>query len=306
MISDRKVASGKSLILVSCIALVVLSIDVRTQFLKPSRAVLAYTLTPVSWVASIPSKFFGRVDNFLENEPEIENAYEHLRVEYVKLKSDMLRRNAVERENAQLRALLGISERSGVSMQIASPVEIDLDPYQHRVLVNKGAATGTFIGQPVLDDKGVIGQVSEVFRTSSVVTLITDPAHTVPVRIQRNGRHVLAEGSGDLSSLRIPFLNKNVDIKLGDILETSGLGGRFPAGYPVGVVDNINTVEGQAFLAINASPIAAVESLNYLLFMSELPPIHIKPKVSIEFNDLAEQPSSSQKVDPVTSPVITE
>ena len=182
----------------------------------------------------------------------------------------MLRRNAVERENERLRALLGVAERPGVEMKIARSLQIDLDPYQHRILVNKGAAAGIFIGQPVLDDQGVVGQVSQVFRSSSVVTLITDPAHTLPVRIQRNGKHILAEGSGDLSLLRIPFLNKNVDIIKGDILETSGLGGRFPDGYPVAEVEEIETIQGEAFLSIKASPVAAVESLNYLLFVSSV------------------------------------
>jgi len=192
-------------------------------------------------------------------------------VEYVKLKSDMLRRNAVEKENVYLRALLGVAERADVEMKIAQAVQIDLDPYQHRVLVNKGAASGVFVGQSVLDDLGIVGQVSQVFRSSSVVTLITDPAHTIPVRIQRNGKHILAEGSGDLSSLRIPFLNKNADIVKGDVLETSGLGGRFPGGFPVAQVDGVEAVDGEAFLSISASPVAAVESLNYLLFMSSMP-----------------------------------
>ena len=276
MISDRNTAKGKSLIFVVLCSLALLLIDTRTDYLHSSRAVIAYALNPVSWLASMPSKFFGRVDNFLENEPEIENAYEHLRLEYVKLKSDMLRRSAVERENKQLRDLLGVSERPGVEMKIARSMQIDLDPYQHRVLVDRGASYGIFVGQPVLDGDGVIGQVSEVFRSSSVVTLITDPAHTVPVRIQRNGKHILVEGSGDLSFLRIPFLNKNVDIVKGDILETSGLGGRFPDGYPVAQVDSIEAIEGEAFLAINASPVAAVESLNYLLFMSSAPTVATK------------------------------
>ena len=270
MISDRNTATGKSLIFVIVFSIALLLVDTRTNYLQATRAILAYVLNPVSWVAAVPSRFFGRVDSFLENEPEIENAYEHLRLEYVKLKSDMLRRNAVERENERLRALLGVTERYGVEMKIARSLQIDLDPYQHRVLVNKGAAAGIFIGQPVLDDQGVVGQVSQVFRSSSVVTLITDPAHTLPVRIQRNGKHILAEGSGDLSLLRIPFLNKNVDIIKGDILETSGLGGRFPDGYPVAEVEEIETIQGEAFLSIKASPVAAVESLNYLLFVSSV------------------------------------
>ena len=268
MISDRNAANGKTLFIALLFSIVLVSVDFKTQFLKPTRAVLAYVLSPISLVASIPSRFFGQVDSFLENEPEIENAYEHLRTEYVKLKADMIRRDAVERENAELRELLDVTIASEIKMQIAKAVDIDLDPYQHRVLVNKGALQGIYIGQPVLDDEGIIGQVSEVFRGSSVVTLITDPSHSIPVRIQRSGRHILAEGSGDLTSLRIPFLNKNVDITTGDILETSGLGGRFPAGYPVAVIEDIQSVEGEPFLSIKANPIAAVESLSYLIFMT--------------------------------------
>lgn len=283
MISDRNTITGKSLVFMLVFSLALLLVDARTNYLHGTRAILAYGLNPISWIAAIPSRFFGQVDSFLENEPEIENAYEHLRLEYVKLKSDMLRRNAVERENVRLRALLGVAERSGVEMKIARSLQIDLDPYQHRILVNKGAASGIFIGQPVLDDQGVVGQVSQVFRSSSVVTLITDPAHTVPVRIQRNGKHILAEGSGDLSLLRIPFLNKNVDIVKGDILETSGLGGRFPDGYPVAKIDDIQTIQGEAFLSISASPVAAVESLNYLLFMS--PVLEKKQEVDIKKQD---------------------
>ena len=271
MISDRNTATGKSLTFAIVFSVALLLTDTKANYLQGVRTILSYALTPVAWVAAVPSKFFGRVDNFLENEPEIENAYEHLRVEYVKLKSDMLRRNAVEKENVYLRALLGVVERADVEMKIAQAVQIDLDPYQHRVLVNKGAASGVFVGQSVLDDLGIVGQVSQVFRSSSVVTLITDPAHTIPVRIQRNGKHILAEGSGDLSSLRIPFLNKNADIVKGDVLETSGLGGRFPGGFPVAQVDGVEAVDGEAFLSISASPVAAVESLNYLLFMSSMP-----------------------------------
>lgn len=292
MIIDRNTATGKSLVFVIVFSLALLLIDARTNYLQSTRAILVYALNPISWVAAMPSRFFGQVDSFLENEPEIENAYEHLRLEYVKLKSDMLRRNAVERENAHLRALLGVVERSGVEMKIARSVKIDLDPYQHRVLVNKGVANGIFVGQPVLDDQGVVGQVSQVFRSSSIVTLITDPAHTVPVRIQRNGKHILAEGSGDLSFLRIPFLNKNVDIVKGDILETSGLGGRFPDGYPVAKVNDIETIEGEAFLSISASPVATVESLNYLLFISAKPKIDLEANNNIQDSALEKNPTN--------------
>lgn len=268
MFSDREAASGKSFLVTFFIACLLLSADVKTNILELPRAFFSYVLYPASYIASIPSSLFGGVDSFLINEPDIANAYELLRVEYVKLKADSLRKEAVELENERLRTLLGITQRATVSMQVAKPIKINLDPYQHRILVNKGAADSVYIGQAIIDDKGVIGQVTEVFRSASVVTLLTDPSHSIPVKIRRDGRHLLVEGSGDLNSLRIPFLNKNIDIRQGDILEASGLGGRFPAGYPVAVVGEVKGFSDESFLEISASPIAGIASLEYILFLS--------------------------------------
>ena len=268
MFADKEAASGKSFLICFCIAGLILAVDVKTNILNSPRAFLSYALYPVSFFASVPSRFFGKVDDLLLNEPDIENAYELLRVEYAKLKADALRRGAIELENQRLRSLLGTTERSKIKMQIAKSIKIDLDPYQHRVLVNKGVVDAIYKGQAIIDDKGVVGQVTDVFRSASVVTLLTDPAHSIPVKIRRNGRHLLAEGSGDLGSLRIPFLNKNIDIRQGDILETSGLGGRFPAGYPVATVSEVITSSDESFLEVSAAPIAGVASLDYILFVA--------------------------------------
>jgi len=157
-------------------------------------------------------------------------------------------------------------DRSKLSMHLAKPLKIDLDPYQHRVLIDKGVKDSIYSGQAVLDDKGVVGQVTDIFSVSSVVTLITDPGHSIPVQVRRNGLHTLVEGTGNFNSMRVPFLNKNVDLQEGDILETSGLGGRFPEGYSVAVVDSIESGE-ETFLQVKATPSASVDSLQFVLLV---------------------------------------
>lgn len=267
-ISDKKAVTGRALMLYFIVLSMVLFVDVKTTLLKPSRAFLSYMTYPVSLVSAAPDKLFNQVDEFLENEPNIEFAYQHLHAEYVKLKAEMLKNNAVENENRLLREFFDVANRSSLNMQLARPLQIDLDPYQHRVIINKGVKDGVYLGQAVLDEDGVVGQVTDVFRVSSVVTLITDPAHTIPVRVQRSGLHALIEGTGNFKELRVPFLNKNVDFVSGDILETSGLGGRFPAGYPVAIVDSVSSDNVDSFLKVDAVPVAAVNSLRYVLLVS--------------------------------------
>lgn len=268
MALDRNIANEKTFWVLLCICVLFLTLDVKTTLLNTPRAFASSFLYPISYVGSLPAKFYKQVDVLLLNEPDIDTAYEHLRVEYVKLKAELLKRDAIEFENARFRSLLGAQKADDSKMQIGKAIQIDLDTYQHRILVNRGGADSVYEGQSVIDDKGIIGQVSEVFRSTAVVTLLTDPSHSIPVRIRRNGYHLLAEGSGDLSVLRIPFLNKNTDILAGDILETSGLGGRFPAGYPVAEVGNVTSSRGESFLNVSATPIAGVARLDYVLFFS--------------------------------------
>lgn len=268
MAFDRNVASDKTFWVLFALCILLLTVDSKTTVLKVPRAVASSALYPISYIGSIPARFYKQVDVLLLNEPDIDTAYQHLRVEYVKLKTELLKRDAIELENARLRALLGAQKSSDSKMQIGKAIQIDLDTYQHRILVNRGGADSVYVGQAVIDDKGIIGQVSEVFRSTAVVTLLTDPSHAIPVRIKRNGYHLLAEGSGNLSLLRIPFLNKNTDIISGDVLETSGLGGRFPAGYPVAKVATVSSSRGESFLNVSAKPIAGVASLDYVLFFS--------------------------------------
>jgi len=135
-------------------------------------------------------------------------------------------------------------------------------------LVGRGLRNGVYAGQAVIDDLGVIGQVTEVMPFNSSVMLITDPSHALPVQVERTGLRTIVYGTGNVSLLRIPFLNQNSDIRKGDILISSGLGGRFPNGYPVAEVMNVDVIQDEAFIRVTAKPIAKLDRSNQVLLLS--------------------------------------
>ena len=151
---------------------------------------------------------------------------------------------------------------------LAELINVSIDPYNHRILVSRGIRNGVYTGQAVIDDRGVIGQVTEVMPLSSSIMLITDPGHAMPVQIQRNGLRTVIYGTGSVSLLRVPFLNQNSDILVGDVLISSGLGGRFPNGYPVAAVSDVKVIEDEAFIRVSASPIAKLDRSNHVLLLS--------------------------------------
>jgi rod shape-determining protein MreC len=146
-------------------------------------------------------------------------------------------------------------------------LSVDMDPLRHRVMLNRGGRDGAYEGQALIDARGVVGQITRDQRDSSAAILITDPDHALPVEIVRNGLRSIAVGTGDLKRLSLPFLTRNADIKIGDLLITSGLGGAFPAGYPVGRVTQVDGSSGDAFLEVSAVPTADLDRLHEVLLV---------------------------------------
>ena len=159
---------------------------------------------------------------------------------------------------------------------VAELLSVDSDPFSHQVLINKGALDGVYNGQPVINDQGVVGQVLHVGSTTSRVLLITDSSHGIPVRVLRNDLRAIASGSGELDKLELRNLPRNTDVQVGDLLVTSGLGGRFPEGYPVATVTRSDYVEGKPFAQIEARPLVALDRLRYLLLLwtDKKPEVH--------------------------------
>jgi len=243
-------------------------IDSTTNWLNGPRNVLSVLLSPVQALASVP----GQVGRFftpeLTAEANLDIAYENLRNEYFKLKSETLLLRTLEEENRDLRALLDATERLEEKVTLAELQDVNLDRDSHRVAIGRGLRDGVYIGQAVIDDKGVIGQVTEVMPLSSIVVLITDPSHALPVQFERTGLRTVVNGMGSVSRLRVPYLNQNADVQKGDVLVSTGMGGRFPNGYPVAVISEIETQEDEAFISVTATPIANLDRSNNVLLLS--------------------------------------
>ncbi len=254
--------------LVSIVSIALMVLDSVTPWLNTPRDVLSVALSPVQTLASVPANVSRLFTNALTAEPDVKIAYENMRDEYFQLKSEALLLRTLKQENDNLRSLLDASKRLDEDIKLAELVNVSIDPYNHRVLISKGIISGVYAGQAVIDDRGVIGQVTEVQPLNSSVMLITDPGHAMPIQVERNGLRTQVEGTGNVSLLRVPFLNQNSDIKVGDVLISSGLGGRFPNGYPVAVVSDIDVIEDEAFLRVRATPIAKLDRSNHVLLLS--------------------------------------
>jgi rod shape-determining protein MreC len=197
-----------------------------------------------------------------------------LRADKTRLEADLRmaqfrlqRYEALEAESQRLRALrdstVGVTDR----FLIGDVMDVDLDAFRERVLVDKGAREGVFVGQAVLDSGGVFGQVARVGELTAEVILISDAAHAIPVQVNRNGLRTIAVGTGDVSRLKLPYLPTSADVLAGDLLVTSGLGGGFPAGYPVGTVAEVKRDPAQSLADVDVKPAAALDRSRELLFV---------------------------------------
>jgi rod shape-determining protein MreC len=171
----------------------------------------------------------------------------------------LLRLEAIEQENQRLRALVSAAPRDAERVQAANVLRVDLDRLRHRVLVDRGARDGVTRGQPVIDASGVVGQTVNVGPLAAEVILLSDPTHAVPVQVERNGLRTIAVGSGDAERLMLPYLPRNADVRVDDLLVSSGLGGVFPAGLPVARVAEVKRDPSQPLAIVSARPAAALD-----------------------------------------------
>ncbi|MFI3180825.1 MAG: rod shape-determining protein MreC [Methylococcales bacterium] len=264
-------ATGSSInmrLMLAIIASIVLLItEYRSERLMPVRATLSIATDSLKYLVDLPISLF-------ENASEALNSYSTLKTENTDLrqkqlihKTQLLKFEALEKENIRLRALLENSFKLGEQVLIAELLSINLVPYEHIVVVNKGTRFGVHPRQPVLDENGVVGQVFRALPFTSEIMLITDPNHAIPVQVNRNGLLTIAVGSGILNQLNLPYLPNNSDIQAGDLLVTSGLGGTFPAGYPVAVVDNFPQTSNKSITHITATPKAMLDRNRELLIV---------------------------------------
>ena len=253
--------------LLVCLSVALMIVDFRSQYAHYIRSTLAVFVTPLQVVATVPQEVAERISIWFISSEGLRDQHEVLKSEHVKLKAKLQKMQALERENENLRHLLHAAKKVPDRVLMAELIEVSLDPYTHKILVDKGLNDGAHIGQPVFDPSGVMGQITQVMPFTSAVTLITDPSHALPVQVQRNGLRAIAFGTGNSDRLRISYLSPNANIRVGDVLLSSGLGGRFPEGYPAARVVAVKNDPGEAFLSIDAIPIAQIDRASQVLLV---------------------------------------
>lgn len=255
------------LALVASIILFVM--DTRFNYFQSFRTTLATVVYPIQVLSSLPSDIKNGVNNLFQSREDLRQRNEQLESSHLLNSLRLQKLKALEQENLRLRELLDSSFRLSERVFVAELLRADLDPYSQQVIINKGARSNVFVGQPVLDSTGVMGQVAEVSTFSSRVVLLTDPSHSIPVQVNRNGLRTIATGNGWQGNLKLEHLTHNADIRVGDLLVTSGLGGRFPIGYPVGTVETISLPPGKAFAEITVKPEAKLDSSREVLLVMQ-------------------------------------
>jgi rod shape-determining protein MreC len=259
-------------VLYSLLALGLIIVDKRYDHLGRIRRVLSVVAYPVQIAVASP---FEGWDWFRESV----TTRDALRADKARLESELRlaqfrlqRYEALEAESQRLRALrdstAGVTDR----FVIGDVMDVDLDAFRERVLVDKGARDGVFAGQAVLDAGGVFGQVARVGQLTAEVILVSDPTHAIPVQINRNGLRTIAVGTGDTGRLKLPYLPTSADVIAGDLLVTSGLGGGFPAGYPVGTVAEVKRDPALSLADVDVKPAAALDRARELMFVWLKPP----------------------------------
>ena len=266
-LGGRGGSAGFRFTLYALLSVIVMYLDQRAHYLEQVRYVLQAAAYPVQLAVNSPPAAWRWLKESLQTREALEAENARLRANARDLELRAMRYEALAHENGELRGLREALPPVADRWLPAEVVNIQLSSLRQRLLLNRGVANGVFKGQAVLDDKGLIGQTTHVGPWSAEVILITDPEHAVPVRVERTGLRTIAVGAGDTTSLALPYLPGNADIKSGDLLVTSGLGGVFPEGYPVARVTEVHRDAVQPLAQVRATPLAHVDTDSELMLV---------------------------------------
>jgi len=246
-------------------------LDNQNQHLSGVRRILSASIYPIRVLIDAPSSFGHWIGDTLTTHNTLVDENDALGRKILIQNARLQRMGALQAENARLRALLDSTAKVSDRVLIAEIMSVDMNPFRHMVVINRGSMDGVQVGQALIDSEGIIGQVIRDQIFSAEAILITDVDHALPVEILRNRLRTIAVGTGDMERLSLPFLPRNADVVSGDLLVTSGLGGTFPPGYPVGIVRDVESQVGEPFLEISAEPAAALNRVREVLLILPQP-----------------------------------
>jgi rod shape-determining protein MreC len=250
---------GARFLLFSVVSLALMVLDHRDDHLSRLRQAFSVLVYPIQMSVNLPFKTWQWASISLADRAALLSENAELKAEQLSYNVRLQRMAALEAENTRLRAILDSSARVGDRVLVAQILAVDLDPYRQRFWINRGLGDGVFVGQALLDANGVAGQIVRVEPFTSEAVLISDADHAVPVSVNRNGLRTIVVGTGDSGRLSLPYLTNSADIVPGDLLVSSGLGGVFPSGYPVGWVLDVHRRPGQSFAEVIAEPAAELD-----------------------------------------------
>jgi len=252
-------AQTARLMLYGLLSIVLMAIDQRGHYVPRLRSTIGNAVEPIYHLVDWPVRTAESLGKQFQDRDELQQKNDALHTALLAQEADLQRLQTLREENRRLRALLEGSEALVFKTQFAELVRVDLDPFSHRVMISKGSTDGVEIGQAVIDARGVMGQVEEVQLHMSRVRLISDPNHALPVQINRTGLRTVAFGTGETGALVLESVPLEADIREGDLVVTSGLGNRFPGGYPVATIAEVLREEGQTFAEVTAQPLASLD-----------------------------------------------
>jgi rod shape-determining protein MreC len=250
------------------LAVLLMVLDARFRYAESVRQVVALAAYPIQRVAMVPADLFHAVADYFRSTSALQEENASLKTKQLRVAAELLQLDALREENNQLRRLLDARERAPRKSVFAEILYAGRDPFSRKVVIDKGSQSGIQAGEPVIDDVGVIGQVTRVYLLMSEVTLLSDKDQAIPLQVLRNGLRAVAYGGAEGGMLDLRFMAANADIRNGDTLVTSGIDGTYPPGLPVATVARIERDAAYAFAKITLAPTAGTDRYRQVLVLS--------------------------------------
>ena len=260
-------ALGARVLVCVALSILLMVLDHRQNHLDTVRKTIGIAVYPLQIVVDAPFRLWGWLTESTADRGDLQRDLSRLEAEMLLTRAELQQLTALRAENDRLRDLLDARPRLRDEIRVAEIMAVDANPYRHNFVIDIGENDGVYNGQAIIDADGVIGQVLEVGLATSQAILISDPSHALPVEVSRNGLRTIANGTGEFDRLDLPFLPNNADIVPGDVLVTSGLGGAFPAGYPVAVVASVNRIPQASFADVTAAPSSSLDQVREVLLI---------------------------------------
>ena len=281
------------LLFFAILSVLLMFVDVRYRYLESTRSALSVLVAPVQSLATLPTRLWLQVADYFSLQSQLNNHNKILQQRQLSDAAQLLQLQSAQAENAQLRKLNGLPLLATQSSQLAEVIYSERDLFKRKIIINKGTDNQILAGQVVIDDSGVVGQITRVFPFVSEVTLITEKDHVVPVQVLRNGLRTIVFGAGDTSQLNVRYMPISADVQTDDVLVTSGIDGTYPAGIPVAKVSKIERDPAYPFARIVCLPLAGVDNNRQLIILSSLAPLPDLPPAEVDVVALAKK--SKQK-----------